>query len=146
AAGQGWAGAHRVRKSERGRLRLVAEGSRRHQRRLVLASARDEAGRVQAAASRGAEATCGGAQSTEFWWRRWRRRWRWQDRTNSGNPMSNHDRSHSTTLTRGEIPMFALLSRATLLAGILMAGLSAAPWAAGHRPRRPQNTRAPVPT
>jgi hypothetical protein len=44
--------------------------------------------------------------------------------------MSNHDRPHSTTSTHREKPMFALLSRSTLLAGVLAAGLSATAWSA----------------
>ena len=61
--------------------------------------------------------------------------------------MSNHDRSHPTTRTRREMPMFALLSRSTLLAGVLIAGLSAPAWSADTeavRPTPPLATLSPA--
>jgi hypothetical protein len=57
--------------------------------------------------------------------------------------MSNHDRPHSTTLTRKEMPMFAPLSRSTLLAGVLAAGLSATAWSADADAVKPKTIAGP---
>ena len=59
--------------------------------------------------------------------------------------MSNRDRPNSTTLTRREMPKFALLSRSTLLAGLLSAGLCATAWAADTDAVRPKTTGAGQP-
>jgi hypothetical protein len=56
--------------------------------------------------------------------------------------MNDHDRFRSTTLTRGEKSMFALLSRATLLAGMIIAGLSATAWSADTDAVRPKTIGA----
>jgi len=68
--------------------------------------------------------------------------------------MSNHDRPHSTTSTRREMPMLTLLSRSTLLAGVLTAGLAATAWSAdtdavrrktiGAGPPVPMTTASPA--
>ena len=56
--------------------------------------------------------------------------------------MSNRDRPNSTTLTRREMPMFALLSRSTLLAGLLTAGLFGTAWSADTDAGRPKTVGA----
>jgi hypothetical protein len=44
--------------------------------------------------------------------------------------MNDHDRAYQGKITRTEMPMFVLLARSTLLAGVLTAALSPSAWSA----------------
>jgi hypothetical protein len=60
--------------------------------------------------------------------------------------MSDHDRSHPTTITRRKLRMLALPSRSTLLAGMLILGLSEGAWSADTEAVRPNTTGVGPPT